>query len=748
MRTWLIRVGSVYALFVVVAVAVNGIGACSRPPPEPVQLPSQASQQTSASCRECHADAHAAWHGTDHALANREVARDADEPAFGVVPPANAEFVVEWTEEGPGIDMQVSGLSGRLRPAHVLGNLPLRQFLIPQEGGRWQPLEWAYDPEAKEWFNVFGSEGRRPGEWGHWTGRGMNWNSMCAHCHMTGFRKNYDAATDSYHSTWVEQGVSCIQCHGPMPDGHGTEKQHSAIAAGARDPAWIRDPHLAEQTCAYCHARNEPLTSEFPPGANYYDHFRVTLPVETGVFHPDGQQLAEDFNWTSILLSRMHHAGVTCMDCHEPHSSATRLPVENNALCMQCHAAPGRVMPTTLVQAPQIDPTAHSHHADGSTGNQCVSCHMPTTTYMARAPRHDHGWLKPDPLLTQELGIPNACNRCHEDKPVAWAVAAAEAWYGEKLQSRQRERARAVAAAQKLESASVEPLLKLVTDEDIPAWKATYLHLLAPWAQRADVNAVARQALADPSPLVRSAAVQAVGSRPDARAALRDLLDDPVRLVRLDAAWLLADELDPQAAVTQELQAYLELGTDQPAGQLRLGQYYANVGRLPEADRAMRKAAEWDPYSAPIYENHALVLHAMNRPADAAALLRRSAELQPTLGEPLLRAALLFAEAGRPQDARVCLEQAVERQPELDRAWYNLGLLHAQANRHNDALAALARAEAIAPRAPEYPYARATILWQLGRRDEARDAARRALEADPMFAPARRLLGGTAGGGG
>ena len=90
-RRWLVRAGSAYVLFVGAILLTNGIGACSRPsPPEPVLLPSQASEQTSASCRECHGDAHAAWHGTDHALANREISRDIDEPAFGTLPPASA----------------------------------------------------------------------------------------------------------------------------------------------------------------------------------------------------------------------------------------------------------------------------------------------------------------------------------------------------------------------------------------------------------------------------------------------------------------------------------------------------------------------------------------------------------------------------------------------------------------------------------------------------------------------------------
>ena len=45
---------------------------------------------------------------------------------------------------------------------------------------------------------------------------------------------------------------------------------------------------------------------------------------------------------------------------------------------------------------------------------------------MARDPRHDHGFTIPDPLLTKELGIPNACNRCHADKTVDWDAVIAD----------------------------------------------------------------------------------------------------------------------------------------------------------------------------------------------------------------------------------------------------------------------------------------------------------------------------------
>ncbi|MBI2498123.1 MAG: hypothetical protein HYV75_09540, partial [Opitutae bacterium] len=423
-----------------------GAGGCRRAAaPVSPRTVAAAVAQTSDGCQRCHAEVYAAWAGTDHALANRRL--DArDQAAFTTAPQVadgGSRFDLAWAA-GRAVmtERRDDGSALRHEPEFILGAKPLWQPLVPAPGGRWQPTDLAFDPARKEWFNVFGQEARQPGEWGHWTGRGMNWNSMCAHCHMTGFRKNYDATTDRYASRWVEHGVGCIQCHGPMPAGHDALPANAAPKPAGTPPPFHGDRGRMMQTCAPCHARNEMLTADFQPGDDYDDHHRVALPVDPAVFYPDGQQRDEDFNWTSVRLSRMGHAGVTCLDCHDPHTTRTLLPAADNQLCLQCHAAPGRVQPGGTHAIP-IDPVAHSHHPAGSAGNQCVNCHMPATNYMQRAPRHDHGWLKPDPLLTRELGIPNACNRCHADKSTGWAVQAAENWYGPRLEGAQRTRTRA-----------------------------------------------------------------------------------------------------------------------------------------------------------------------------------------------------------------------------------------------------------------------------------------------------------------
>jgi tetratricopeptide (TPR) repeat protein len=366
---------------------------------------------------------------------------------------------------------------------------------------------------------------------------------------------------------------------------------------------------------------------------------------------------------------------------------------------------------------------------------------MPKTTYMQRDPRHDHGFLKPDPLLTKELGIPNACNRCHSDKTTDWAIEHANAWYGKKLESRQRERTRLVVAAQAGAPEAATKLIEFIGNEEVPAWRATLLLLARPYAgSDPRIVATARESLKHPDPLVRSAAVQLLAPLPGEAATLRPLLDDPSRLVRLDAAWPLSAELPAGSKVRQELDLYLGASADQPAGRMRIGQDLFNRGKTAEAEAALRKATEWDPYSPGLHDTLGIMLNELGRPAEAAASLWRAAQLNPSDPDAAFNAALAFAGARQLRDAELALREAVRRNPRFHRAWYNLALLLAQSNRAPEALSAIESAEKLAPTVADYPYARATMLWQRGERAAAVNAARRALEIDPSHGPARAML--------
>ena len=113
--------------------------------------------------------------------------------------------------------------------------------------------------------------------------------------------------------------------------------------------------------CGRCHARRSPLTEDYIAGRSLSNSHRVELLTE-GRYFPDGQVLDEVYVYGSYLQSKMHAAGVTCSDCHEPHS--LQLREEGNGVCLRCHSAA------------QFDTAKHHFHAvDGTAPNaSTVTC--------------------------------------------------------------------------------------------------------------------------------------------------------------------------------------------------------------------------------------------------------------------------------------------------------------------------------------------------------------------------------------
>lgn len=691
----------------------------------------------SASCRECHEEAFKKWAGSHHAEAERLVQTNRDRVAFD---PAREfkhgkqQTFVQWHDGQAQIAS--FGLSHQWETdtvARVIGEDPLRQFLIPVPGGRWQVQEASYDPRSNQWFNVFGNEDRQPGEWGHWTGRGMNWNSMCAACHNTRVQKNYDAATDSYHTTMSEPTVSCEACHGPLKAHVDWQKKYGGT--GQPDPVFPK--HSRQQVfdmCASCHARRADLTGNFAPGDQFDDHYELTTVDASDLFYPDGQIRDEDYEMSAFLGSKMQNAGLTCLDCHPRSLHMAKL--HGNSLCMQCHKG-------GFPKAPAINPTEHSHHADGSAGNECANCHMPQTVYMQRHWRHDHGFTIPDPLLTKQFGVPNACNRCHTDQSTDWSLKNVESWYGDKMQRHTRERAQIIARARIGEDSSRTNLVQLLQTEEIPYWRAVAASLLGSWAADKEVSSALLHGLNDTNALVRSASVRALAPFVEDETvanAIQQKLADPLRNVRVAAAWALRATLDTNSPAAADLRRFLEVNANQPTGQLQLGAFELARGSATNALRYFQTAVKWDAYSAGLRHEYALVLSQLGRAQEAVKQLEEAVRLQPSEAEFHYKLALALNETG--ETARVIpeLEAAVKCDPRHARAWYNLGIARSGNGDDTGALEALSRAETADPNDPRIPYARATILARLGNFNEARTAASRALELDSNDAAATALL--------
>ncbi len=697
----------------------------------------------SQTCRECHRAAYEKWQTSNHGLAERLLDKDKDDKSF-----APKQTLVHGKETSEAF-IDADGLAkiltrGLDQQRHVypvtrvIGNNPLRQFLIPAPGGRLQAYDTAIDPANNEWFNVYGNEERVPGDWGHWTGQGMNWNAMCAACHNTRLRKNYEPQTNSYHTSMAEMSVGCESCHGPLKN--HVEWQKKPPLDHAKDPTlpkFTRDQTM--ETCAACHARRAEISGDLIPGESFYDHFSLTVTDDTDTYHPDGQVRDEDYEFTSFLSSRMHHAGVRCADCHDPHSAKNI--VKGNQLCMNCHTAPRADFPT----APVINPVAHSHHGAESTGNQCISCHMPVTTYMQRHPRHDHSFSIPDPKLTKELGVPNACNRCHTDKDADWAVAANTKFYGEKPDRPSRTRALLIGSARRGDPAAREGLIKLLASDEVPAWKASACHLLERWVNDPAAAQALRGQLTHENPLVREAAVRALGTvdrehNASIRSALQPLLDDPARSVRVAAAWALCEDLDLTTRAGSELIHMLDLNADQPTGRMQLSQFTMRRGDPVGAIRQLRKAIAWDPNSPPFHHDLAILLSTTGDSAGSVKALQDAIRLDPENPEYHYKLALALSELGSTAEAATALEKTVQLAPNYARAWYNLGLARSGMNQPQAAIAALRHGESADPNDAAIPYARATIHARLGQNQEAIAAAAQALQLRPDFPEARQLL--------
>ncbi|MGJ8650082.1 MAG: cytochrome c3 family protein [Opitutaceae bacterium] len=691
----LLRSGAIAAAFVSLICLFSGCGDSNDAGYEPTKgtnrndIPAFAISHNPArqavvgpdACAKCHEDAVTDWKKSHHAKANRPVSIEHDRGAFtparyveesGVtyeLAENNGKFELRVLEEGES--PLVYDLVG------VIGYTPLRQYLAELPGNKFQTISATYDVIEDRWLDVYAGQDRMPGEWGHWAGQGMNWNSNCAYCHTTEYQKGFNFESNSYDPNWIQQGIACAECHTGLED-HIAEAQSENYTSKP-----IPDKVHTIQNCATCHSRRDQLTADaYKFGDAYDDHFTLSLPDQPDLYHPDGQIIDEDFVYGSFQMSRMAHAGVSCMDCHNPHTLEHILPVENNMLCMRCHEAGG------TMEAPIIKPTEHSFHPAGSTGNRCVECHMPQTTYMQIDDRADHGFHSPDPLMTQELGIPNACSKCHSDESVDWAVEYAEKWYGEKLaQSRQRQRARAIAAAYAMEPEGMPALLAVAEGEEIPAWRATYAGLLASYLPNIEVVTHLKTLLDDESALVRGRAVRSLGQMPENKAVIIDKLGDNSRSVRIAASMALASQgLDvPDAQVAEEWQNYINFNMDRPQSLLLMANKAARDGNPAEVQKYVVRAVLLDSLNPEMYHQAAILLSSAGLNDPAARYLNTGWELAPENPMFPYSLGLLAAEAGELERAAGYLEETVAMEPQFYRAWYNLSLAYRQLNRMEDA---------------------------------------------------------------
>ncbi len=652
----------------------------------PARSPSSAKPPTFVgrhACRPCHQQPYEKWLGSDHdmsmALADEaHVLGDFENAALHT-----NGITTTFFRQGGRYMVRTPGKTGVVETfpiAYTLGFEPLQQYLVAVPGGRLQCLPFAWDEQRGQWFDLHEADPRPPGDWLHWTGAGQNWNSMCAQCHSTGLRKNFDPETNSYQTSWSEIDVSCEACHGPASL-HVTWAKMPAMARPRLDNAGlvVNTKELTARQevalCAPCHSRRSELGDLDHSGTDSVDRQMPSL-LSEGLYHADGQILDEVYVWGSFTQSRMYAREVRCSDCHDSHRLTLRQP--GNSLCLRCH------------RADTYDTKEHHFHQQTyrgapSAGAVCISCHMPQQKYMRIDERADHSIRIPRPDLTAQLGTPNACGQagCHQDKPLDWITDAYLKWYGQVTKPHYG----AILAAGRAEQSEALPQLsRLAGDVLYPAVvRATALELLSRYSSAESVGALER-GLVDANPLIRHTAAVAFTSDDLTNFVerLTPLLHDPSTAVRAQAALRLADvpvsRLKPYqlTARTEALDAYVKGMThslDFAFANHNLGQLFERLDRPKRAEQFYRQAIAIDDLDFRPKINLAILLNRTARNAEAEKLLKAVVNHYPEQYDAHYALGLLLGEMRRYREAEHHLSRAAAGMPNHAGAARNLSAI-------------------------------------------------------------------------
>ena len=706
-------------------------------------------------CSACHMAEAELWRGSHHDLAMAAASPESVSGDFNGAQFTYNGVTSEFFVRDGVYRVRTDGPDGALNEyeiTHAFGVEPLQQYLAEFPDGRFQVLNIAWDSRpadegGQRWFHLYPDDGVDHEDPLHWTGAFYNWNSTCAECHSTNLRKNWLPEEDRFETTFSSIDVDCESCHGPGSR-HVQAPEDVPMGLAAATGQWQfpegaviaqRVPPLADraelETCAQCHSRRSQFSDDFQPGDPLLDGFQPSL-LDAGLYHADGQILDEVYVYGSFLQSPMHTAGVTCSDCHEPHS--TQLRVQGDALCAQCHQA-----------SVYLGPQHHRHPGDGP-GTNCVDCHMPAETYMVVDPRRDHSFRVPRPDLSVSLGTPNACSGCHQAEGDQWAADTVAAWFPEG-RSGTPHYAEAIHAARQWAGDRSARLNALAGDATMPAIvRATAVSLLSAQIDDRALQTVEAVLQNDDDPLVQLAAVGLIENlNPGDRVGFAQrFLTHPLRALRLAAARVLLPSREQLSerrrndldAALAEYRAAQRFNSDRAEGLFNSASTLAQLGRLEDATEAFEATIARAPWFTAAYINLADLLRRYGREQDAEALLRQAVESNEEDPSGHFALGLSLVRSEQLEEAMESLQRAAELAPDEPYYQYVIGIALNSTGERAAALQRLREVNARFPGHRDTVVALATIHRDGGEVDEARLYAERLLDISPADPSARALL--------
>lgn len=361
----------------------------------------------SAACQVCHPAIYNSWKNTR--MAN--VVRDPKDHPEAILPDlSKPDPLLTFTKEDIGF---------------VYGS-KWKQRYFKRIGDDYYPLPAQWDVTNRRWLPYFVKDGA---DW--WTRYYPADNfkrptsALCDGCHSVG----YDIALKAPK----EWNVGCERCHGPGSEHAGQPSRLNIV-----NPARL-DYVSANDVCIQCHSQGRPLTNPinqkyydwpvgFQVGSDLKDYWRLEdhkLGETTFTHFADGTAHKNRMQGNDFVNSVMYTRGITCFACHDVHGTKNNadLRISVTAMCLQCHGprSPNGPHAATIEE--------HTHHKAGSSGNECIGCHMPLIEQtLGDVNVRSHTFKFIPPSETEALKVPNACNTCHSDKTPQWATDILKRW--------------------------------------------------------------------------------------------------------------------------------------------------------------------------------------------------------------------------------------------------------------------------------------------------------------------------------
>ena len=425
---------------------------------------------SSRSCRPCHLEQYTSWHDSYHRTMTQPATPESVHAPFDGRTLQDGVHRITLQQQGDGFFVDGKTVPGVFAPwaefgkqklALVTGSHHMQVYWYETGKGRklgqlpfaWLKEEQRFIPRRAAFLRP--PQAPRPGEEGRW-------NQSCIQCHATQGRPRL--TPDGELDTRVaELGIACEACHGPGREHAAGQTSPIAryrghLADGATDDV-VNPKRLSHerssQVCGQCHgiwqfkSRDEERAwwergFAYRPGGDPEQSMWLLQPSRKdsdpriaavmkgepeyirGQFWPDGMARVSGRELNGMIDSPCYQRGeLSCLSCHSMHKpqedtrptrqwadDQLKPAMDGDAACLQCHGDFAK------------DVSAHTHHAKGSPGSACMSCHMPHTSYGLLKAMRSHQVSTPSAQSTLDSGRPNACNLCHLDRSLGFTAEA------------------------------------------------------------------------------------------------------------------------------------------------------------------------------------------------------------------------------------------------------------------------------------------------------------------------------------